>query len=294
MLSFRRLFRAIRREPTCDFLHSVIDLESAYPWRRTTPVVLGAFIFLAAALAAINMPLSAYDTDQESTFRSNDTLPPLPFSRLIPEILQHPTGGFSPQILTVGDTIQLNNYVFNFTKYLSVPYLMTAAFNELDNTQPVSSFSYYNNPFSDGCDIVRVRGSGDAGGGDGGLIRKVSGTWAMRLQHKQCATGTRSPALTRHNGASTLGVQQTGVHGKLQGLFIVNGKTQRGYCSVVLGAVSLVPERGIDEPWEIGTHPGSVLRIPGAEGAAAHHRFPHGSKKTRRKHEKEHEKEAKK
>ncbi|KAJ7674235.1 hypothetical protein B0H17DRAFT_1140672 [Mycena rosella] len=39
----------------------------------------------------------------------------------------------------------------------------------------------------------------------------------------------------------------------------------------MLGAASSVSERGIDEPWELGTHPGSVLRIPGAEGAAAHH-----------------------
>ncbi|KAJ7661856.1 hypothetical protein B0H17DRAFT_1258368 [Mycena rosella] len=110
--------------------------------------MLGAFVLLTAALAAINVPLSAYDIDQESTFRPNGTLPPLPFSSLIPDILQHPAGDFSPQILTVGDIIQLNNSVFNFT--------MTAAFNELDNTQPVSSFSYYNNPFSDGCDVVRI------------------------------------------------------------------------------------------------------------------------------------------
>ncbi|KAJ7655533.1 hypothetical protein B0H17DRAFT_1146370 [Mycena rosella] len=122
--------------------------QRPYPWRWTTPVVLGAFILLAVALAVVNVPLSAYEMDQESTFRPNDTLPPLPFSSLIPEILQHPTGAFSPQILTVGDTIQLNNSIFKF--------IITAAFNELDNTQPVSSFSYYNNPFSGGCDVVRT------------------------------------------------------------------------------------------------------------------------------------------
>ncbi|KAJ7658568.1 hypothetical protein B0H17DRAFT_1145517 [Mycena rosella] len=50
------------------------------------------------------------------------------------------------------------------------------------------------------------------------------------------------------------------------------GATKLEYmCSVMLGAASSVSERGIDEPWELGTHPGSVLRIPGAEGAAAHH-----------------------
>ncbi|KAJ7619248.1 hypothetical protein B0H17DRAFT_1219711 [Mycena rosella] len=142
MLPFHHLSRAIVS------YRLGYSLQHPYPGRWTTPVVLGAFILLAAALAAINVPLSAYDTDQESTFRPNDTLPPLPFSSLIPEILQHPTGGFSPQILSVGDTIQLNNSAVEFT--------ITAAFNELDNTQPVSSFSYYNNPFSGGCDVVRA------------------------------------------------------------------------------------------------------------------------------------------
>ncbi|KAJ7677539.1 hypothetical protein B0H17DRAFT_1139556 [Mycena rosella] len=112
MLPFHRLYRAIIS------YRLGYSPQRPYPGRWTTPVVLGAFILLAAALAAIN----------ESTFRPNDTIPPLPFSSLIPEILRHPTGGFSPQILTVGDAIQLNNSIFNFT--------MTAAFNELDNTQP--------------------------------------------------------------------------------------------------------------------------------------------------------------
>ncbi|KAJ7629323.1 hypothetical protein B0H17DRAFT_1284978 [Mycena rosella] len=143
MLPFHRLYRAIIS------YRLGYSPQRPYPGRWTTPVVLGAFILLASALAAINVPLSAYEMDQESTFRPNDTLPPLPFSSLIPEILQHPAGSFSPQILTVGDTIQLNNSVYNFT--------MMAAFNELDNfTQPVSSFSYYNNPISDGCDVVRT------------------------------------------------------------------------------------------------------------------------------------------
>ncbi|KAJ7655538.1 hypothetical protein B0H17DRAFT_1146374 [Mycena rosella] len=142
MLPFPRLSRAIVS------YRLGYSLQRPYPGRWTTPVVLGVFILLAAALAAINVPLSAYDMDQESTFRPNDTLPPRPFSSLIPEILQHPTGGFSPQMLTVGNTIQFNNSVFKFN--------ITAAFNELDNTQPVSSFSYYNNPFSGGCDVMAV------------------------------------------------------------------------------------------------------------------------------------------
>jgi hypothetical protein len=92
------------------------------------------------------VPLSAYNIVQEPTYRPNDTLPQLPLSNMIPSILQNPTGSFAPQILTVGDRIQLNNSMFNFT--------LTQAFDVLDNTQPVSSFWYYNNPLSDGCDIV--------------------------------------------------------------------------------------------------------------------------------------------
>ncbi|KAJ6564034.1 hypothetical protein B0H19DRAFT_1067633 [Mycena capillaripes] len=93
-----------------------------------------------------SVPLWAYDIDQEFTYRPNDTLPSLPLSYMVPQILQHQTAGFTPQILAVEDTIQLNNSVFNFT--------ITEAFDT--NAQPVSSFSYYNNPFSSGCDITNM------------------------------------------------------------------------------------------------------------------------------------------
>ncbi|KAJ7318440.1 hypothetical protein DFH08DRAFT_892546 [Mycena albidolilacea] len=120
-----------------------------YPWRWTTPVVSCAFLLLAIVLAAINVPLSAYEIDQQFTYRPNDTLPPLPLSNLIPQIFQHQTGGFNPQLLSVGDRIQLNSSMFNFT--------IMQAFAQLNNTQPVSSFSYYNNLFSEGCDVSGLR-----------------------------------------------------------------------------------------------------------------------------------------
>ncbi|KAJ7731253.1 hypothetical protein B0H16DRAFT_1893412, partial [Mycena metata] len=123
--------------------------QRPYPWQWTTPIVLGIFFLLTAVLAAINVPLSAYDIDQQSVFRPNDTLRPLPLSNMIPEIWQHPTGDFTPQFLTVGDRIQLNNSIFNFT--------ITEAFDEDDNTLPVSSFSYYNNPLSEGCDVTSMK-----------------------------------------------------------------------------------------------------------------------------------------
>ncbi|KAJ6560508.1 hypothetical protein DFH09DRAFT_1364719 [Mycena vulgaris] len=119
-----------------------------YPWPWTTPITLCIFFLLSVLLAAINVPLSAYDIGQESTDRPNDTLPPLPFSQVLPKILQHPTGIFTPRILIVGDTIQLNNSEIIFT--------IAEAFDELDHTHPVTSFSYYNNPFSDGCDVTNM------------------------------------------------------------------------------------------------------------------------------------------
>ncbi|KAJ6599783.1 hypothetical protein DFH09DRAFT_1271417 [Mycena vulgaris] len=97
------------------------------------------------------LPLSAYEIVQESTFRPNDTLPPLPLSNMIPGILQHSTDGFTPQILTVGDGIQLNNFAFKF--------IIAEAFDKVDSTHPVSSFSYYNNKFSDGCDVTNMTAS---------------------------------------------------------------------------------------------------------------------------------------
>ncbi|KAJ6554628.1 hypothetical protein B0H19DRAFT_1071992 [Mycena capillaripes] len=121
--------------------------QRPYPWRWTTPISLSVFLLLASVLAVINVPLSAYELIQESTFRPNDTLPPLPFYNLIPRILQHPTDSFMPHTLTIGDTIKLNRSLFEFTIF--------SAFDRNANpTQTPSAFSYYNNPFSDGCDVV--------------------------------------------------------------------------------------------------------------------------------------------
>ncbi|KAJ7272380.1 hypothetical protein C8J57DRAFT_1318657 [Mycena rebaudengoi] len=119
--------------------------QHPYPWRWTTPIVLSTFVLLTAFLAIINIPLAAYSIVQEFTYHPNDTLPRLPFSSFIPEILQHSTDSFAPHTLTVGDMIQLNNSAFKFTVK-----------EVLDNSRQVSSFSYYNNPFSDGCDVTNL------------------------------------------------------------------------------------------------------------------------------------------
>ncbi|KAJ7698771.1 hypothetical protein B0H14DRAFT_3036724 [Mycena olivaceomarginata] len=105
--------------------------QRPYPWRWTTPIVLCAFLFISGLLAAINVPLSAYEVVQEVTYRPNDTLPPLPLSYLVPAILQHPASSFTPQILTVGNTLTPNNSVFNFT--------IVEAYNELDNSNRLST-----------------------------------------------------------------------------------------------------------------------------------------------------------
>ncbi|KAJ7512862.1 hypothetical protein B0H11DRAFT_1947718 [Mycena galericulata] len=125
--------------------------QRPYPWKWTTPAVLGTFLLLSGFLTALNVPLSAYNIVQERTYRPNDTLPALLLSNMIPGIFQNPTDGFSPQTLKVGDGVQLNNSFLNFT--------VVEAFD--GNTQPVSSFFYYNNPFSDNCDVTEMTAMGE-------------------------------------------------------------------------------------------------------------------------------------
>ncbi|KAJ7174841.1 hypothetical protein C8R46DRAFT_1252954 [Mycena filopes] len=117
-----------------------------YPWRWATPIILLGFLVIAVFLTFLNVPLSAYQIVQESTYLPNDTLPPLLFSNLVPNLLQGPEATFAPHIVTVGESFFVNNSIFNFT--------VVGAWDE--HSSSVSSFSYYNNPFSDGCDISNM------------------------------------------------------------------------------------------------------------------------------------------
>ncbi|KAJ7803609.1 hypothetical protein B0H14DRAFT_1634749 [Mycena olivaceomarginata] len=122
--------------------------EHPYPWKWTTPIVLSAFLLISVFLAALNVPLSAYNIVQEFTYRPNDTLPAVALSSLVPSVFQQSAVTFTPQLLTVGDIIKLNGSLFEYT--------IVDAFDGLDETKPVSSFSYYNNPLSEGCDVTNV------------------------------------------------------------------------------------------------------------------------------------------
>ncbi|KAJ7747809.1 hypothetical protein B0H16DRAFT_1692335 [Mycena metata] len=114
-----------------------------YPWKWATPAILVVFLLISVFLGLVNIPLSAYDIVQESTYRPNDTLRPLLLSNMLPGILRTSAPTFAPHILTVGEPLVVNNSVFNYT--------IAGAFD--GNSSPVSSFSYSNNPFSEGCDI---------------------------------------------------------------------------------------------------------------------------------------------
>jgi hypothetical protein len=97
------------------------------------------------------VPLSAYNTVQEFTYRPNDTLPAVALSSLVPSVFQPSANSFTPQLFSVGDSIRLNGSSFDYT--------IVGAFDGLDETNPVSSFSYYNNPLSEGCDVVCMASS---------------------------------------------------------------------------------------------------------------------------------------
>ncbi|KAJ6474925.1 hypothetical protein C8R45DRAFT_935459 [Mycena sanguinolenta] len=94
------------------------------------------------------VPLSAYNIVQEVTYQPNVTLPTVFLGNLVPSILQNPTDNFTPQQLNIGDMILLDDYIFNYT--------ISQAFDGVDPSKPVSSFSYYNNPLSDGCDSLFI------------------------------------------------------------------------------------------------------------------------------------------
>ncbi|KAJ7166239.1 hypothetical protein C8R46DRAFT_1219987 [Mycena filopes] len=47
-------------------------LQRSYPWRWATPANLGVFLLISVFLALVNIPLSAYEVVQESTYRPND------------------------------------------------------------------------------------------------------------------------------------------------------------------------------------------------------------------------------
>ncbi|KAK6981533.1 hypothetical protein R3P38DRAFT_3459979 [Favolaschia claudopus] len=130
--------------------------QHPYPGRWTTPIIIFLFALLTAFIACINVPLSAYEFIQEVTYRPNDTLPALPLSRWLPSLLQPPTISFQPQVLTVGDTFNLNNSLEN-------SFTLISADDRMNGGNPVSSFSYFNNPFSDGCDVSNMSITYDRG-----------------------------------------------------------------------------------------------------------------------------------
>jgi hypothetical protein len=94
------------------------------------------------------VPPSAYTIVTEATHTPNASLPALSLSGLVPSILQESSysGSFSPQTLSTGQSIRPNGSIYSYN--------IVGAYNGFDTSQPVSSFSYYNNPLSDSCDVV--------------------------------------------------------------------------------------------------------------------------------------------
>ncbi|KAK7065117.1 hypothetical protein R3P38DRAFT_2493225 [Favolaschia claudopus] len=123
--------------------------QRPYPWLWTTPLAI--LIMLTAAILFIlvnSPPASAYETVQEFTYFPNSSVPPPPLSGLVPSALRQSTNHFSPQHLDVGQSFRLNNSALSYT--------IGSAFDSVENGRPVTSFPYYNNPFSEGCDVTNV------------------------------------------------------------------------------------------------------------------------------------------
>ncbi|KAK6980950.1 hypothetical protein R3P38DRAFT_2808728 [Favolaschia claudopus] len=120
--------------------------------RWTSPTIVLLFTLLTGWIVCINtrilVPLSAYESVQESTYRPNDTLKAPLFSAWLPGNWHTPSMPFNPQIFTIGDTLTVNRSMFNFT--------IIEAFDRAEEDVSVSTFLYYNNPLSDGCDVHSV------------------------------------------------------------------------------------------------------------------------------------------
>ncbi|KAJ6484828.1 hypothetical protein C8R45DRAFT_1098972 [Mycena sanguinolenta] len=138
----RRIFREIKS------FRLGYSEDRPYPWRWTTPIVLSAFFLFSPFLALLNVPLSAYNVVQEFTYWPNETLPGVFLGNLIPSILQDPASDFTPTLLSIGDTIALDNYIYNYT--------IAQAFDGVNTAHPVSTFPYYNNPLSESCDAANI------------------------------------------------------------------------------------------------------------------------------------------
>ncbi|KAK6984862.1 hypothetical protein R3P38DRAFT_340512 [Favolaschia claudopus] len=123
--------------------------QQPYPGRWTTPLIILFFAFLTSGLVCINIPLSAYEFIQELTYHPNDTIPALPLSDWLPSFLQIPKVSFTPQVLPVGSTIALNGSMFSFK-------ILDAVNSNSNENEPVSTFAYSNNPFSDVCDVINM------------------------------------------------------------------------------------------------------------------------------------------
>ncbi|KAK7065108.1 hypothetical protein R3P38DRAFT_2493228 [Favolaschia claudopus] len=121
--------------------------QNNYPWRWTTPLALVILLMSTVLLTCVNIPLSGYETVEEFTYFPNASITALPMQNLIPSFLRPATAKFSSQHLNVGQVFSLNGS--------AVSYTIQSAF-DAGSKESVLSFPYYNNPFSNNCDIQNI------------------------------------------------------------------------------------------------------------------------------------------
>ncbi|KAJ7166232.1 hypothetical protein C8R46DRAFT_1035495 [Mycena filopes] len=113
-------------------------LQRPYPWRWATPAILGVFLLISVFLALVNRIHLSPERLIAST----------PLQRAAAWVTSKPRGYFC--------TAHPNGWREPCGEQLDVKLHYHRCLLWDENSAPVSSFSYYNNPFLDGCDIVNV------------------------------------------------------------------------------------------------------------------------------------------
>ncbi|KAF8224617.1 hypothetical protein L208DRAFT_1409930, partial [Tricholoma matsutake] len=137
--------------------HYQYNLSRSYPvGRYTTLIVTPLALTICVLLVLINVPLSAYETQQDFTYTPNSTTNALLFSNLIPAPFQKHSVQFTPHTFMKGENFQTDLGALG-------DYTMISAYSRNDTpgsskplaTSKLPSFAYMNYDLST-CDVSSI------------------------------------------------------------------------------------------------------------------------------------------